>query len=100
MPGVSKRLSLITDGSSIKASLGKGSGVVAEVVQAGPGPWATVMVHPIGGEGGAMLSKFPEKGVPVQLGQLTVSDSTVLVSSSPLSPPTIRNCPPMTVPPV
>src|SRR6267142_6945441 len=70
MFGVSRRLSVTTAGSSIKASLGAVSGVVVVVTHNGAPPVALVAVHPAGNAGGVTLSKFsfntvPAHGVPL-----------------------------------
>src|SRR3954447_4604538 len=57
MAGVSSRLSLRVAGSSMKASLGEVSGVVAEVVHK-VAPLAFVADHPAGSAGATTPSKF------------------------------------------
>ena len=68
MPGLSRRLSLITAGSSAKASFGAVSDVVVEVTQSGAGPCALVATQPAGRAGAITLSNPSEKSstrVPV-----------------------------------
>ena len=59
--GVSRRLSVTTAGSSIKASLGAVSGVVVEVTHRGAPPAALLATQPAGNAGAVTPSKFSLK---------------------------------------
>ena len=80
MFGVSRRLSVTTDGSSINASLGGVSGVAVVVTQSGAPPVALDAVQPAGSAGAVTESKFSlndEQGVGVGVG---VGGGTVAVA--------------------
>src|SRR6476660_3337739 len=80
MFGVSRRLSLTEDGSSIEASLGGVSGVVVEVTHNGAEPAAFVATQPAGRAGAVTESKFSlndEQGVGEGVG---VGGGTVAVA--------------------
>ena len=62
--GVSRRLSLTTEGSFTKASLGALSGVVVEVTQSGDGPVALAAIQLAGKAGAVTPSKFSANAVP------------------------------------
>ena len=68
MLGVSSRLSLTVDGSSMNAEFGAESGVVLDVTQRGAAPAAFAATHPAGNAGTVTPSKFsfvPHPGVGV-----------------------------------
>src|SRR5678815_5584420 len=58
MFGVSRRLSLMMDGSSTKALLGELRDWTVDVTQVGVGPMALEAVHPAGKAGAVTPSKF------------------------------------------
>ena len=60
MFGVSRRLSLTVDGSSMKATLGAEFGVVVEVIHIGAAPAAFAATHPAGSAGALTPSKFSD----------------------------------------
>jgi len=68
MFGVSKRLSVTTDGSSINASFGAVSGVVVVVTQNGAPPVAFDATQPPGSAGAVTPSKFSFNTVPAHGG--------------------------------
>src|SRR6476660_4217188 len=76
MFGVSRRLSVTTDGSSINASLGGVSDVAVVVTQSGAPPVALDAVQPAGSAGAVTESKFSlndEQGVGGGVGAGTVA---------------------------